>query len=69
MTEKLDLKSEGLTKAQALDLLRQMWEIRMFEDKVYDLLGRNLIKGASHLSAGQSHWWAARGSSTNIQDP
>jgi len=30
-----------------------MWEIRMFEDKVYDLLGRDLIKGASHLYAGE----------------
>jgi len=42
-----------LDKEQALDLLQQMWEIRMFEDKVYDLLGRDLIKGASHLYAGQ----------------
>jgi len=53
MTEKLDLKKEGLTKEQALDLLRQMWEIRMFENRVYELLGRNVIKGASHLYAGQ----------------
>ncbi len=53
MTEKLDLTQEGLTKADALDLLRQMWEIRMFENRVYDLLGRNVIKGASHLYAGQ----------------
>jgi pyruvate/2-oxoglutarate/acetoin dehydrogenase E1 component/TPP-dependent pyruvate/acetoin dehydrogenase alpha subunit len=30
-----------------------MWEIRMFENRVYDLLGRNIIKGASHLYAGQ----------------
>ena len=29
-----------------------MWEIRLFEDRVYDLLGRNIIKGASHLYAG-----------------
>ncbi len=43
----------GLTKEQALELLRQMWEIRMFEDTVYDLLGRDLIKGASHLYAGE----------------
>jgi 2-oxoisovalerate dehydrogenase E1 component len=42
-----------LTKEQALDLLRQMWEIRMFEDEVYELLGRNIIKGASHLYAGE----------------
>jgi 2-oxoisovalerate dehydrogenase E1 component len=45
--------AQGLTKEQALDLLRQMWEIRLFEERVYDLLGRNIIKGASHLYAGQ----------------
>ena len=42
-----------LDKRRALELLRQMWEIRMFEDTVYDLLGKNIIKGASHLYAGQ----------------
>jgi 2-oxoisovalerate dehydrogenase E1 component len=47
------LKAHGLDKAKALDLLRQMWEVRMFEDRVYELLGRNVIKGASHLYAGQ----------------
>ena len=47
------LEAHGLNKEQALDLLRQMWEIRLFEDRVYDLLGRNIIKGASHLYAGQ----------------
>ena len=47
------LEASGLDKAEALDLLRQMWEIRMFEDRVYDLLGRNVIKGASHLYAGE----------------
>jgi 2-oxoisovalerate dehydrogenase E1 component len=53
MSEKNSLENHGLTKAQALDLLRQMWEIRLFEERVYDLLGRNIIKGASHLYAGQ----------------
>jgi 2-oxoisovalerate dehydrogenase E1 component len=53
MDGEIYLKKSGLVKEQALDLLRQMWEIRMFEDKVYDLLGRDLIKGASHLYAGQ----------------
>jgi 2-oxoisovalerate dehydrogenase E1 component len=47
------LEVYGLTREKALDLLRQMWEIRMFEDRVYDLLGRNVIKGASHLYAGE----------------
>jgi 2-oxoisovalerate dehydrogenase E1 component len=47
------LEAHSLDKEKALDLLRQMWEIRLFEDRVYDLLGRNIIKGASHLYAGQ----------------
>jgi 2-oxoisovalerate dehydrogenase E1 component len=47
------LESEALTKESAEDLLRQMWEIRMFEDRVYDMLGRDIIKGASHLYAGE----------------
>jgi 2-oxoisovalerate dehydrogenase E1 component len=47
------LAAHGLDREKALDLLRQMWEIRMFEDRVYDLLGRNIIKGASHLYAGE----------------
>jgi 2-oxoisovalerate dehydrogenase E1 component len=50
---KVLLEEQGLDKEKALELLRQMWEIRMFEDRVYDLLGRNLIKGASHLYAGE----------------
>jgi len=53
VTKTISLKEHDLTKEQALDLLRQMWEIRLFEDKVYDLLGRNVIKGASHLYAGE----------------
>ncbi|MGI6206784.1 MAG: alpha-ketoacid dehydrogenase subunit alpha/beta [Anaerolineae bacterium] len=40
-------------KAELLTMLRQMWEIRIFEDTVYDLLGRDVIKGASHLYAGE----------------
>ncbi len=52
-TSKKATKEFELTKAQALDLLRQMWEIRLFEETVYDLLGKNLIKGASHLYAGE----------------
>ena len=42
-----------LGKAELLDMLRRMWEIRIFENTVYDLLGQNIIKGASHLYAGQ----------------
>ena len=53
MTKHIDATEPGFTQEQALDLLRQMWEIRMFEDQVYELLGRNVIKGASHLYAGE----------------
>jgi 2-oxoisovalerate dehydrogenase E1 component len=53
VSDKINLKRHELTKDQALELLRQMWEIRRFEETVYDLLGRNLIKGASHLYAGE----------------
>ena len=34
-------------------MARTIYEIRFFEEKVYDLLGQNIIKGASHLYAGQ----------------
>ena len=50
---KESLEAYGLDKEKALEMLRQMWEIRLFEDRVYDLLGRNIIKGASHLYAGE----------------
>jgi len=53
MKKEWTLEDLGLNKEQGLDMLRQMWEIRMFEDNVYDLLGRDLIKGASHLYAGE----------------
>lgn len=42
-----------LNKSELLEYLRQMWEIRIFEDSVFDLLSRNLIKGTVHLYAGQ----------------
>src|SRR4030066_610789 len=37
----------------ATDWLRSIYEIRFFEEKVFDLLGQNIIKGASHLYAGE----------------
>ncbi|MCK5172704.1 MAG: pyruvate dehydrogenase, partial [Planctomycetes bacterium] len=42
-----------ITAEDALDWLRTIYEIRFFEEKVFDLLGQNIIKGASHLYAGQ----------------
>lgn len=43
----------AFTKTDALEYLRTMWEIRIFEDTIFDLLSRNLIKGTVHLYAGQ----------------
>jgi 2-oxoisovalerate dehydrogenase E1 component len=42
-----------VTLVDVKDWLRTIYEIRFFEEKVYDLLGQNIIKGASHLYAGQ----------------
>jgi 2-oxoisovalerate dehydrogenase E1 component len=48
------LTSAGtVTLENVKDWLRTIYEIRFFEEKVYDLLGQNIIKGASHLYAGQ----------------
>ena len=44
---------KDLSKEELLDIYRRMLEIRFFEDTVYDLLGQNVIKGASHLYAGE----------------
>ena len=46
-------KAGGLTKDFKIGLLRRMMEIRGFEDKVFELLGRNILQGASHVYAGQ----------------
>jgi len=49
-----DLIGKGfITLETARDWLRTMYEIRFFEEKVFDLLGQNIIKGASHLYAGE----------------
>jgi len=43
----------AFSKDQLADLLRQMYEIRYFEEKVAELLKVGMIKGASHLYAGE----------------
>jgi pyruvate/2-oxoglutarate/acetoin dehydrogenase E1 component/TPP-dependent pyruvate/acetoin dehydrogenase alpha subunit len=49
-----DLIDDGLLSLDdALDWLRTIYEIRFFEEKVFELLGQNVIKGASHLYAGE----------------
>ncbi len=42
-----------ITLENAKDWLRTIYEIRFFEEKVFELLGQNIIKGASHLYAGE----------------
>ena len=41
------------SKEELVGYLRKMMEIRLFEEKVMELLARNIIKGASHLYAGE----------------
>ena len=49
-----DLIKEGIVSFEDVSgWLRTIYEIRFFEEKVFELLGQNIIKGASHLSAGQ----------------
>ena len=47
------IKDRIITLEDALDWLRAIYEIRFFEEKVFELLGQNVIKGASHLYAGE----------------
>jgi len=47
------IKDGVITLEQAKDWLRTIYEIRFFEEKVFELLGQNVIKGASHLYAGE----------------
>ena len=46
-------KSRDPGREQLADYLRQMYEIRFFEEKVSELLKMGVIKGASHLYAGE----------------
>ncbi|MCD6219110.1 pyruvate dehydrogenase (acetyl-transferring) E1 component subunit alpha [Candidatus Calescamantes bacterium] len=41
------------TKEELLALLKKMLQIRYFEEKVWELLARNVIKGASHVYIGE----------------
>ncbi|MHC4545231.1 MAG: thiamine pyrophosphate-dependent dehydrogenase E1 component subunit alpha, partial [Planctomycetota bacterium] len=47
------IKDEIITLEQSKNWLRTIYEIRFFEEKVFELLGQNIIKGASHLYAGE----------------
>ncbi|MGD8787071.1 MAG: dehydrogenase E1 component subunit alpha/beta [Phycisphaerales bacterium] len=47
------IKNGIISLENATDWLRTIYEIRFFEEKVFELLGQNIIKGASHLYAGE----------------
>ncbi len=47
------IKSQGLAKEDLLGYLRQLMEIRALENNIAELLGKAVLKGASHLYAGQ----------------
>jgi 2-oxoisovalerate dehydrogenase E1 component len=47
------VEEQELTKEELMTMLRQIMEIRALEDNIADLLGKALLKGASHLYAGQ----------------
>lgn len=47
------VEEQTLTREQLITYLRQMMEIRALENNIGDLLGRAVLKGASHLYAGQ----------------
>lgn len=46
------IEDQALTKEQLMGYLRQAMEIRAFENNISNLLGRDILKGASHLYAG-----------------
>ena len=47
------IEEQALTKEELVAMLRQTMEIRAIENNISDLLGKAVLKGASHLYAGQ----------------
>jgi pyruvate/2-oxoglutarate/acetoin dehydrogenase E1 component/TPP-dependent pyruvate/acetoin dehydrogenase alpha subunit len=47
------IEEQELTKEELMTYLRQIMEIRAFEDNIANLLNKAVLKGASHLYAGQ----------------
>jgi 2-oxoisovalerate dehydrogenase E1 component len=47
------IEEQALTKDTLLDYLRQVMEIRALENNIANLLSKAVLKGASHLYAGQ----------------
>src|SRR3990172_11008611 len=47
------IEEQSLTKEELMNHLRQMMEIRALENNIANLLSKAVLKGASHLYAGQ----------------
>jgi len=47
------IEEQALTREELMTYLRQMMEIRALENNIAELLGKAVLKGASHLYAGQ----------------
>jgi pyruvate/2-oxoglutarate/acetoin dehydrogenase E1 component/TPP-dependent pyruvate/acetoin dehydrogenase alpha subunit len=47
------IEEQHLTKEELLTMLRQVMEIRALEDSISDLLSKAVLRGASHLYAGE----------------
>ncbi len=47
------IEEQELTRDEVLGYLRQMMEIRALENQIAEFLGKAVLKGASHLYAGQ----------------
>lgn len=60
------IEEQALTKEELIGYLRQIMEIRALENNISNLLGRAVLKGASHLYAGSEA--VAVGSVGALQD-
>ena len=52
MTQLTNMPAQ-LKKADLTDLLKQMWQIRFFEEKVDEFFAKGMIHGTTHLAVGQ----------------
>lgn len=60
------IEEQSLTKEELMGFLRQEMEIRALENNIANLLGKAVLKGASHLYAGQEA--VAVGAVSALQD-
>ncbi len=58
----------SLKKEQFSEMYRKMLEIRLFEEKVFDLYGQNLVPGTIHLYAGEEAVAVGVCSNLNVDD-